>query len=224
MNSTPDKEILRKAYDYNYSQKEDCWSDIDLKNTYRIINRLTKYLKKKGFQVDHKMKSLDIGCAKGHHTEALRIAGFDSYGFDYSQIAIEIAKKEFPLCNFFVMDGFDPNINSNFDLIFMKGFSGTNTHDLDFVVNMCNKYVHLLNPKGWLIIAYSTNYSGSEISGETANWTKQEIKYVINNLSGVQFIDMKFFSFNKPRRLLRLFMNSIGIKRKNFFYLIYSAV
>ena len=167
-----DAEKLREIYNDYYTRPEDHLSDTKLQHTDLIIQRILKYISTRGFSLDKVKKVLDIGCAKGHHTESFRRAGFEASGFDYSDIAIDEAKRTFHECTFFFMDGFDPQLKENYDIIFMKGFSGTNTHDLDFVANMCNKYISALNSNGWLIIAFSSNFSGIEVAGETVNWTR----------------------------------------------------
>ncbi len=223
MTAPVDKEELKKLYNQNYLQPFDKWTDDNIQVTSRIITRISRYLHRQGFKIESAKKSLDIGCAKGYYTESLRWAGFVSYGLDYSDNAIEIARKLFPLCKFSIMDGFDPDLNDNYDFIFMKGFSGTNTHDLGFVIGMCNKYIRHLNPGGWLVVAYSSDYSGFEKPNETANWNMKEIEHVSQNLNGVEFVGLEYFSYHPVWRMIRFLMNSIGIKRKSFFYMMFKS-
>jgi hypothetical protein len=216
-----DKEISKRIYDENYRQKVDSWSDNNIKFTDRIIRRVNRFLTKQGFVIQHDMKSLDVGCAKGHFTESLRKSGFDSYGFDISETAIKLAEATFPHCHFFVHDGYEPELQDKYSLVFMKGFSGTNTHDLDFVKVMCNRYIDSLLPDGWLIVAYSTDFSGVEKGNETANWSRGEILTVGRSLKDVDLIAIRYFSHSKFWLIVRSMMNIVGIRRKTFFYLFF---
>jgi len=216
-----DAEHFKKKYNENYKKKVDKWSDHNIKYTDLIIERIVKYIEKHDFKVSSDKKSLDIGCAKGHHTESLRKFGFDSYGLDYSDVAIEIAKKNFPKCKFFIMDGFNPQLHDKYSLIFMKAFSGSNTHDLLFVSNMCNKYIENLTDNGWFIMSFSTNFSGHEMDGETVNWTFEEIKEFSLKIKHAKLIDIKYFSYSHTKRLFRKVLNFCGIKRKDVFYLMF---
>jgi SAM-dependent methyltransferase len=224
MSVVPDKDNLKKTYNENYQKAVDLWSDNKIKRTDRIIGRIIRYLITKGFIVDSSKKSLDVGCAKGYYTESLRKFGLNSSGFDYSETAINIAQSQFPGCNFFIMDGFSPELKEKYDLIFMKGFSGTNTHNLDFVVKMSNAYIKALNEGGWFILAYSTNYSGFEVANETANWNKKEIEYIANSFKQVKFVEIKYFSYSRFWRLIRYIMNLLCIKRKSFFYMMFTRI
>jgi hypothetical protein len=103
----------------------------------------------------------------------------------------------------------------------MKGFSGTNTHNLEFVIRMCNKYILSLEENGWFVVAYSTDFSGTEKENETANWSRDEIMSVARGIQNADLIDIKFFSHSEVWQNVRTLMNLIGIKRKSFFYMIF---
>lgn len=216
----PDAKKNKIIYNERFNGEVDTWSVTDINVSNFVITEIVKYISTKGFFLDKK-KSLDIGCAKGHFTEALRVNGLESFGLDYSDIAISKAKKLFPKCTFLCMDGFNPQLEENFDLIFMRGFSGTNTHDLDFVADMCNKYVLNLNLNGWFILSYTTNFSGQERDKETVNWTDQEISKIgdLLNLTLDNVLYIEDTLKQKTKNLIRKIL--LGKTNKQTFYMIF---
>jgi len=160
-----------------------------------MIKKLPKNLKS-----EKKLKLLDIGCAKGFISEAFRVAGFEVHGIDYSDVAIDISKKQFPKCRFTHMDAFNPSFDEKFDVIFCKGFSGSNTHDIKFVADFSNKYIDFLNEGGVLIISSISNFR-DEIN-PTKTWRYwnynqiNELSGLIKNAKKINFyIPEKFYNF-----------------------------
>jgi len=216
-----DAEKLKDNYNNSYKKAKDNWSDTNSNYTDAIIRKIVKYITNHGFRLNEGNKSLDVGCAKGYFTESFRKMGFDSFGFDYSDVAINIAKSNFSSCNFFIMDGFNPSLESNYDVIFMKGFSGTNTHDLKFVSEMSNKYIENLNKNGWFIISYPTDFSGKEKPNEMVNWSLKEIDELALKIKGAKLVSIQHFNYGFIWRQLRKVMNLVGFKRKYYFYLMF---
>ena len=217
-------EFLRQEYNNSYSQPYDRWSCIDTKKAQTIVQETIKQIAKYEVPTRKINKVLDVGCAKGYITEAFRLAGFEAHGLDYSDVAIELATKNFPLCHFQHMDGFNPNYEINFDLIFVRGFSGCNTHNLDFVADFSNRYINILNPGGFYILAYPSNFSGSEKSGETVNWSWPEMERLTTKLKAkyqdVYFIPPKTL-FSEFKKNIKLLVNK---KTKDYFHLIYQKI
>lgn len=214
-------EELKNIYNTNFLQSKDLWSDTNQKHTDKIVSRLINFFKRKGFLNKEELKCLDVGCAKGHHTESFRKIGLIAHGLDYSDVAIELAKKEFPQCHFFVMDGFNPDLKDQYDLIFFKGFSGMNTHDLDFVSNMIEKYERFLKPNGCLVISYSSNFTGLENNNDTVNWTKAELYALVSKLENFHFVGLKFFNDGFFYRIVRILLTIVK-KKKSVFYLLFT--
>lgn len=170
-------EELRELYDGHYAESTRGIKSGELSRSRITIQRVLRYIAERGFQVTSGMKVLDVGCGKGYFAEALRLAGFEACGLDYSEVALGHALSNFPSCKFVHMDGFEPRFPSHFDLIFIKGFSGVNTHDLDFIASLLNKYVRLLQREGVLVMGFKCNMSGKESSeDETVNWSRPEIQ------------------------------------------------
>lgn len=206
-------ESAKKMYNKNYKEKEDKWSCTNLNYTKSVIQELLREMKTLGLELENYSKVLDVGCAKGAFTEAFRNFGFNSYGIDYSDVAINIAKNSFPSCKFQVMDGFNPKLSEEFDLIFVRGFTGCNTHNLNFVTKFLNKYIEKIKVGGSLVIAFSSNFSGYEKKGETVNWSLDEINK-LSIMLYVKFLDILYIE----EKFIKL--KTIN-QDKKYFYIIY---
>jgi SAM-dependent methyltransferase len=174
-------EKLRQLYNGYYKEKKNKWALNDLDNALQLVRKILVWtsLNKK----NKKGYALDIGCAQGVLTDAIRQNGFLSIGIDYSDIAIEQAHIKFPQNQFFHMDAFNPSFNHKFDFILCRAFSGAYTHDLDFVTEWVLKYIKLLNDDGFFVLGITTDLSGIEKNEETTNWTYNEIDKLVKSLN-----------------------------------------
>jgi len=168
-------EELKIIYNQNFLKKSSNWSTSSSTRSLKIASHIKLYLKN-WKRNSERGKLLDVGCATGFYSDAFQKIGFDVTGLDYSDVAVKLAKEKFPNCHFIQMNGFEPQFNSKFDVVFCKGFSGFNTHDLTFISTWANKYITLLNPGGFLVIGYSSSFTGKEKMNETVNHTKEELK------------------------------------------------
>jgi len=216
-----DAEYLRSVYNERFKGSALQWTSDDLSACRHLARRIIWWSGLKGIR---NLSMLDVGCALGIYTKAFYLEGFEAYGLDYSDVAISRARELHPECRFIHADGFNPQPEMRFDLIFCRGFSGANTHDLDFVAGWSNKYVNLLNPGGKFVFSYSTDHSGKESDDETVNWTKQEMSRFIH-LVGAHCDGIKYyyknhlisFLFTKLKEFLR------GKKGKRYFYIIFTG-
>ncbi|MFN7493234.1 MAG: class I SAM-dependent methyltransferase [Cyclobacteriaceae bacterium] len=167
-------EELKKIYNENFLSRSNRWSTSSNTRSLKIASHINAQIKILAKNCDLK-KLLDVGCATGYYSDAFQKIGFEVTGLDYSDVAVKLAKEKFPRCHFVQMNGFEPEFTSKFDVIFCKGFSGFNTHDLNFISSWANQYISLLNPNGILVIGYSSNFSGQENLNETVNHTKKEL-------------------------------------------------
>jgi hypothetical protein len=216
-----DAKALRQEYNEHYKQPHDKWSCSNHRLAQQIVNSVLNETYKFGFKITKGMRSLDVGCAKGYIAEAFRLVGFESHGLDYSDVAIDIAKNLFPQCSFKHMDGFNPCYEINFDFIFVRGFSGANTHDLDFVANFSNQYVDLLNKAGLYVLGFTSNFSGDEKEGETVNWTYEELDIIGKKIKAERltiFFYPKRTIINRTKKFIR---NVLTGNSKDYFYLIF---
>lgn len=167
---------------------------------------------------------LDVGCALGYYTKAFYLKGFEAYGLDYSDVAIERAKNLHPECRFIHADGFNPETGIKYDLIFCKGFSGANTHDLSFVAGWVEKYMKLLKPGGKFIFSYSSDFSGNEKDGETVNWTKQELHDFAVMINSRSYIVKHFHRYYFISQIFSALVGYLRKKKlKRYFYIIFSG-
>ena len=175
-----DPEYLRREYNERFKGSAVNWTSENLAYCRILARRIIRWTGLKGRK---NLRMLDVGCALGFYTKAFQLEGFDTTGLDYSEVAISRATELHPECRFIHADGFNPDLDQKFDLIFCRNFSGANTHDLGFVAGWSNKYVNLLNPGGKFVFSYSTDFSGKESGDETVNWTKAEMIDYINRVN-----------------------------------------
>lgn len=169
-------ESLRNEYNTHYRQGPDHWSCHDSAAADALVARLLRRLEKLGLSsAVKKGAALDVGCAKGHIAAAFQRAGFTTHGLDYSDVAIDLARKNFPVVTFHHMDGFNPVFDRKFSLILIRAFSGCNTLDMRSVAALASKYVALLEQDGVIIVGYTTDYSGKHRPGDTVCWSKKHI-------------------------------------------------
>jgi SAM-dependent methyltransferase len=215
-----DAEFLRRVYNERFSGPASSWTSEDPATCRRIARRTIRWTNLKDSKWS---RMLDVGCALGYFTKAFYLEGFEAYGLDYSDVAISRATELHPECSFIHTDGFNPALEMRFDLIFCKGFSGANTHDLNFVAEWSNKYINLLNPSGKFVFSFSTNFTGEESDNETVNWTKKEI-YVYINLIEARCSGIKYYHKNYLISQLasKIFGFLTGKKVKRYFYIIFT--
>lgn len=215
-----DSNELRKRYNTYYSSVDE--KKRIPSSVFRNISNIEKELYRLDGTRLYGKKILDIGSGLGDYCEVFRIKGNKVIGIDYSDEAINKAQKRFPLCTFLHMDGFNPIFDESFDIIFCKGFSGANTHDIDFVANWTNKYVKYLNPGGYFIFAYSSTFSGTENKDETANWSEDELFNYIEKVN-LHFRTIKIFYFlgilSKTKKWL--LKHLLGRPSKEYYYIFF---
>lgn len=216
-----DAEKLRSTYNQYFRTNNNHWSSTDMNKTKRVAIQTKKWLTQMGL-TDKPVKLLDVGCAMGYYTEAFRQLGWNTTGLDYSEVAIENASKNFPNCSFIQMNGFEPEFNETFDVIFCRGFSGMNSHDLNFISAWVNKYLKHLNSGGYFILSYSSDFSGAEKEGETVNHSKEELKTLIGKISAAYLGLHVFHYFGKLSELKKKIQKLIsGENKKDYYSLIF---
>jgi len=212
-------EELRRMYNERFSGPSGHWTSEDIVKCRKMLRRVIRWScmsNKKG------LSALDVGCALGYYTKAFYLEGFEAYGLDYSEVAIEKAKVLHPECHFIHGDGFNPQPGRSFDLIFCRGFSGSNTHDLGFVATWTNKYIGLLKTGGRFVFSFSTDYSGKEAENETVNWSVKEMLDYAGKV-GAEFCGIRYYYRLGP--ISWLVTKVMGFikrrKAKRYFYLIF---
>lgn len=211
-----DSETLRTLYNERFKNSNNKWGSENINYCIKIAKKVAKWIK---LDKNKKYKILDVGCATGYYTKAFSLMGMDAYGLDYSDVAIDKAKQLHPECHFIHMDGFNPNFNEPFDIIFCKGFSGANTHDLEFVAQWVNKYVAVTSTGGYFVLSYQSNFSGYEKDDETVNWSRKEINHfatLVNAEYKGLFVN---YSLGIISQCYALYLRFLG-KRKKFNYFV----
>ena len=216
-------EQLRETYNEYFSRKTNRWSSTNPRETSKIADNILKWLKQFGLSKEA-LILLDVGCGTGFFTKAFRDLNINSIGLDYSEVAIQKAQKLFSDISFIQMNGFDPKLNRQFDLIFCRGFSGFNTHDLNFVASWVNRYVPYLTKGGYFILGYSSDFSGKEMEGETVNHSKSELIALTGKVNA-DFLGMKVFSYLGWISIVKRWIYStiLGRPQKAYFYLFFKS-
>lgn len=189
------KSFDKEYYNKNYSKAEAVLRDCTPSISYceKIIDILLNKYKLKIKNSNESLKVLDIGCGEGYFLEAIRRKGFSVHGIDYSEVAIENASNKFKQCKFSVMDATNPRFNEEkFDVLFMRGLSIViNTHNLELIKEIVDKYFDFLNDGGIFILSASTNFTGIESDSETVNLTIEEIRR-LSEIIKFQFVDILY--------------------------------
>ncbi|WP_051542012.1 class I SAM-dependent methyltransferase [Clostridium lundense] len=149
-----------------------------------------------------KNKMLDFGCGNGTHSLYFKDKGFEVYGVDISQEAIDICKSRFHTGKekFFVIDketDLNKSLNTKFDVIFANQVL---YYLSDIELNRkLNEFYELLNDNGIVIFTMmaSKNYYynlAQKCDNETGLY-KVELKGRLNETSYINFVkdeeDMK---------------------------------
>jgi len=213
-----DPETLRALYNERFKNPVNKWGCEDIDSCLKVVNKVSKWLKLKQ---DFKYKVLDVGCATGYYTKAFSLLGMNAKGIDYSDTAIEKATKLHTGCSFIHMDGFNPSFSEKFDIIFCKGFSGANTHDIDYVANWSNKYIELLNPDSFFVFSYLSNFTGIEEEDEIVNWSMNEIKRYSQLVNAEYYGFYKYYALGIISRGYNIFLKILGKNKKLSYYLIF---
>ena len=208
------------TYDARYAEHPpDAWALSDPAEADALVRLVEHHRQRLAGPRPQKAACLDIGCALGCITNAFARLGYDATGIDFSEVAIEKAKAAAEGgAKFLVMDAFRPEFGREFDLILCRGFSGCNTHDMSSVVDFIEMYQPLLSPGGVFALVYSSNFSGREVGGEIANWTRPTLDAVIGGVEAAAVLGPVFYyakAHRLPRWLLKAAKHLLG-RRHNF--------
>ncbi len=114
------------------------------------------------FKSSPKLKFLDLGCGNGLYFQIT--TEFDSYGIDFSEKLISIARKRYPKVNLLVTDAINYNNPNNYSVILTVGLLQhlTDSDQLKLIINIIN----LLKKDGYAFISGMIDISMiNEING-----------------------------------------------------------
>jgi SAM-dependent methyltransferase len=213
---------LRETYNRYFSNSSNKWSSTNQRETLKIAQTVLIWLRELGLK-ESDISLLDVGCGTGYFTQAFSRLGLKPIGLDYSDVALKKASETFPDIAFIQMNGFEPQLDSMFDIIFCRGFSGTNTHDLDFIANWMNRYIPYLNPGGFFVLGYSSDFSGKELEGETVNHSLQELNLLSTKIQ-VTYKGLKVFSYLGMISVIKrwFFSRLLNRQQKVYYYLFFT--
>ena len=215
-----DPEELRQIYNRRFSGSSKSWTSENIGKCLKLAGRILKWA---GIGKVKNLSMLDVGCATGFYTKAFYMKGFSSIGLDYSEVVIRKAAALHPECTFIHANGLNPSLDQKFDLIFCRGFSGANTHNIGFVSEWAGRYIDHLTESGVFVFSYSTDFTGSEAAGETANWSENEIFDFIKRMKG-NFMKVRIYhEYYLLSRLLSAAKKLVTRKPvKYYFYIFFS--
>jgi SAM-dependent methyltransferase len=214
-------EQLRETYNRYFSSDTNRWSSTNHREALKVSKATLRWLSSYGFKKS-KPALLDVGCGTGFFTNAFQELGVQATGLDYSEVALQKSRNLFNDVPFIQMNGFEPQLSSSYDIIFCRGFSGFNTHDLNFVRGWVNKYIPHLTPGGFFILGFRSDFSGKEKSGETVNHSRAELKALVDQIEA-DFIGMREFSYFGWISILKrwVYKRVLGKQQKIYFSLFF---
>lgn len=146
---------------------------------------------------------LEVGSGLGYLTYALNIAGYDAFGLDISETAVQQAKLNFG--NYYISDdlfNFAEKKATSFDVIILTEVIEHVNEPLDFI----NALLKLLKPNGHLVLTTpNKSFYPSDILWDTENppvhcWWFSEMSIInIANKLNAKILFIDFSSFYKER-------------------------
>ena len=160
---------------------EDFYSKTDWKQYNLLIAFGTKaYLNIfEGLTGKHYQKICDVGCGTGKFTNVISKLGYTVKGFDFSNAAIQKAKKAYPNLDFTCQDATDLKYTEKFDAFFVNGFSLFNTLDLNSAKSLIRYWTQFLNKEGAIFILSKTDFSARIHNGWHYH-TKAQVNEMFN--------------------------------------------
>lgn len=160
-----------------------------------LISKMSlKYYSEDGFLVKQILKFtdvesakvLDVGCAIGHYSFLFEKYGTNVIAFDYNENLIKEANEKKKELNsnveFLIADGRYPEkyFTGKFDIIFISGFS---VFAINLDKELMEKYISMLDIRGKLIFAQSSNLTGINIKTHAKNHTINQLKSFFEDLN-----------------------------------------
>lgn len=127
---------------------------IDKDNAKNFVNGYQKILNFYKFHLPAQNKCIDLGCGAGHLTNEFKNHGFDITGLEYSNDALDVAKKHNPHLNIVQGDMSKFNEPNSYDFIFSREvYIITRVNAFTDQKNIISNIVHSLKPRGGGIYA-----------------------------------------------------------------------
>lgn len=151
--------------------KEEYYNEFYAKQDWKHIPTITKYKTKAYVKIAQSVfkknikRVVDAGCGTGIHSAILQSFNYEVSGFDFSEIAIQKAKKRFESIDFRVLDGNKINYQPNIDCFIALGFSPFNTTDFAKTTSLLEYWKSFLTESGLIVITTRTDFSQKSPTG-----------------------------------------------------------
>jgi SAM-dependent methyltransferase len=171
------KEYYNRQYSFHEERRLACPNALhDLSKAQRRVDGVLR-----GFRIELSAGAavLDVGSGLGYYTKALASTGADVTGIDFSEAAIEAARRRFPDLRFEQATWPDDIAkDEKYDLIWMVNFSLLNTFDVAFIERqLVDEAVQRLRPRGHLVVGWNSNLSGIAVGGYS-NWPMTMLRHM----------------------------------------------
>ncbi len=169
---------------------------------------------------DRILRVFDLGCGTGYWSSVFKEMGHQVLGLDNSRVAIRGAKeKRGKEIAFILGDARNLGLREgSFDVIFVKGLSLFNTHDLEDIRRLTNYLLGFLDEGGAIILISRSDLSGIK-KGAWVNHTLENLSSLFTDSNyrthGPYFYSATLMSalyprnFEHLRKAFLLFMSSV---------------
>lgn len=188
--------------EFRIFESKELWNDfINKVNTGILPKDLpdVKNIDKLSSLIPSKSKVLDISIGDGAHSEYLIEKGFDVYGTDISDLAINTMKEKYPEQTWIVHDTLEkfPFSNNFFDLVFARlALHYFKKEEVDKVLIDIKR---ILKPNGYFFMMVKTSGTGNLSTGKILYTDEEWLNMISCHLQVIKYESFykKAYSFEK---------------------------
>jgi SAM-dependent methyltransferase len=182
MSSEKSSESPREGYNRFYSKRD--FKHFRLADSHLIKSVIGK------FMIPASSRFLDVGCGKGKYTKYFNDYGINAIGVDISDVAVDLASKNYPECKFICADMTKSGVfeNESFDGILCAGYSPFSM-ELETIRPHIKLLVDYLKRGGFFILVMTTNLSEDK-PREGASRTNYRVENYLNFFRGFDNLEV----------------------------------
>ncbi len=147
---------------YNNFYKNKDWKGISIITKFKtkVFIKISKSIFNKEIHT-----VVDAGCGTGLYSAILTFLGYKVFGFDFSESAINKAKRKYNFIDFRKLNGVNLSFAKNIDLFFAKGFSPFNTTNFENSTLILNHWINFLTNNGLICLITKSNFTEKAPTG-----------------------------------------------------------